>query len=579
MHLPQVATTLFASAVLLLAAAAPQPVDAFPQVTIPGIGTIGGNTNQQPASSSAAPSATSSAMPTASASASAKPTGTATSAAPTATPTVEDKCPKGKCKVPGRGDQECIHLGSTNVCGSFVGNYVPLNVSDYFRKRMPTKRYYNIPNLDSAAMFDNLWSTSEDYGFMGKYGDDYMRNIAGCAIPNQRWFKTWFCADLLDHFVDNPCTKPSNFTICTDTFTERADSVSADLGNSTACPVGNEGRKLGEIYVSQLKGYSKLSKDANCVSGAATEANDRTLKQCGYTSTWTACNKGCKDVTPEQCAKAIREAQNAPAASSSCDPNDVTCNGKGSSKVGMIVGIVVAVLVVIALAVLYHIRFRKTGGEEKPVPAAPEPEPEVPAAAPAPVAPAPFVQQPIENQPLMTPPPQGPGMVQMPPPQPPVQMPQPSVQMPASPMQMPPAPAPAGLGPIAAGAAAAGLAVGAAAGAAAASNNSNAGLPAPLQPPADCPEQVTESTVAKVQWAYQPTNGDELELNPGDILTVFHRYSDGWGYATRHANPPMRPTAVTGYFPLMVLGETAARSAGAVPDRFESLSRTTTPRN
>ncbi|KNE56986.1 hypothetical protein AMAG_02749 [Allomyces macrogynus ATCC 38327] len=301
-----------------------------------------------------------------------------------AKPTVEDKCPKGKCKVPGRGDQECIHLGSTNVCGSFVGNYVPLNVSDYFRKRMPTKRYYNIPNLDSAAMFDNLWSTSEDYGFMGKYSDDYMRHIAGCAIPNQRWFKTWFCADLLDHFVDNPCTKPSNFTICADTFTERADSVSADLGNSTACLVGNEGRTLGKIYVSQLKGYSKLSKDANCVSGAATEANDRTLKQCGYTSTWTACNKGCKDVTPEQCARAIREAQNAPAASSSCDQNDVTCNGKGSSKVGMIVGIVVAVFVVIALAVLYHIRLRKTGGEEKPVPAAPEPE--VPAAAPAPVA-------------------------------------------------------------------------------------------------------------------------------------------------------------------------------------------------
>ncbi|KAJ3361140.1 hypothetical protein GGF32_007695, partial [Allomyces javanicus] len=286
------------------------------------------------------------------------------------------------------------------------------------------------------------------------------------------------------------------------------------------------------------------------------------------------------DVTPEQCAKAIREAQTAPAASSSCDPNDITCDGKGSSKVGMIVGIVVAVLVVIALAVLYHIRFRKTGGDEKPVPAAPEPEPEVPApVTAAPVAPAPYVQQPIENQPLMTPPPQGPqGMVQMPPSQPPVQMPQP-VQMPPSPMQMPPAPAPAGLG---AGAAAAGLAAGAAIGAAAAAsnnNNNNAGLPAPLQPPADCPEQVTESTVAKVQWAYQPTNGDELDLNPGDILTVFHRYSDGWGYATRHANPPIRPTAVTGYFPLMVLGETAARSAGAVPDRFESLSRTTTPRN
>jgi hypothetical protein len=76
---------------------------------------------------------------------------------------------------------------------------LPLNISDYFRKRLPKKKTWLLPELVDFESFDKLLtgSAKELTNLMARYSDDYLIDLMGCVVPNQKWFKTFYCMDML----------------------------------------------------------------------------------------------------------------------------------------------------------------------------------------------------------------------------------------------------------------------------------------------------------------------------------------------------------------------------------------------
>ncbi|KAJ3375536.1 hypothetical protein GGF31_004655 [Allomyces arbusculus] len=565
---PRPARRALVAAALLLALTALllTPALAAPQLNIPGIGTVNlpGSGSKPTATASESPSAT--ATPTAtSASSSAAPSssGTATATATTAKPkpTVADKCPGGRCKVDGRGSQECIWLEKTKACSAFTGLYIPTNISSYFELRLPAKRSYLIPELKNATDLDDQFNAEKSYAFMQKYVGEYMVNIAGCQMPDQRWYKTWFCLDLLDFFSQkgDPCSQNSKFSVCASTLDARAASLQNDISNATSCPVGQSGRDAAAKHITFLNTTSYRGTDTSCISGEDNENNASVNQLCGYFSEAAACSHDCKslnDAVRGKCPQYLADAkaQSTQAASSSaCDPNDKSCEPGSSKTIPIIIGSVVGVLVLGALVVLWRIRKRNADNAAKAATMARTENVPPPAPAPASIAPpAPVVApapQPFNPQPVAYPA------------QP--QLPQPAVATSAEYQQ----PLMGGVG----GPAAAAAAAAAGAGAYAASQQSpTSPVPnvIPMPPPAGG-EAETERTVTVVKLAFAPSSEDELALSPGDLVTIHNRYSDGWARGSRH--PRIGENApTTGYFPLMVTENVEPRTP---PTRFESLSR------
>ncbi|KAI9179563.1 hypothetical protein H9P43_004891 [Blastocladiella emersonii ATCC 22665] len=489
MALPRIAraTALLALAAVLLAATATERAAALPQLPIPTnlpgpIASVlpgGGATNQQP-TTSARPSST-----TASQASSRTASGTA---APTATPTATDPCKAGRCKVSERGDNECLVLEVSNVCRGFTGQYLPINLRPYFDARFPSKNPDKIPAaLANSTELDAVYAGA-NYSYMSLYAKDYMLATAGCTMPSQLWYKTWFCIDILKFFTDrnDPCAKgPKTPLVCGTTLDSRANSLQLDLENSNMCPVGEPGRAISNKHIAELKAHPWRANNGTCISGELNEMADG-INLCGYTDELTACKQKCSNLSKDRCSTLLA-ASSAPTTETTptCDGNErVPC--KQGMKPGFIVLIVIGIACVIGLAALKFTR-RKA----KDI----EPINDMTIARPVRT----------EQQPLVS---HGPS-----------------------------APAPAMTAGVV-GAAAMGGAGRVGAGA----------VPAPVNP-LDPALQPTECTVAQVLQAFAPTKMEEIELAHGDWVTVHIRYTDQWAQGTRHAQPG-RP-AITGYFPVM----------------------------
>ncbi|KAJ3361719.1 hypothetical protein GGF32_007043 [Allomyces javanicus] len=494
------------------------------------------NASPTPAPSSASSSAPS---PTGSNSASAKPsaTGSATgSATPTATnsgnstnkpatttvnkpgsntdltPTLkpDDPCEDGVCDIKNRGT--CLMLEKTGVCKAFSGMYLPLNLRDYFDAKFPLKKPDTIPdNVGNATTFDNLFSMA-NYGYFGKYSKQYMLLEAACESPNQRWFRTWVCIQMIQWYAakGNPCSTGLAPKICGSTLDDRANSIEGDIKNKTTCTGASNPIVLdiGTKYVQSIRTLpwrSASAADTSCIAGPNNEA-DGAAKYCGYSqfavcTTRTLCPTA--PITDEECEVLTNPQKAKLKAQSTTGILDSNDRDGHKSTYYVMGGLGVAALFALGsgLYALTNIRLvgAKTGeAAHAAAPAKPEP---APGASTAKAAPA---------------------------------------LAPSASIQMKPMPSPA-----VAPAAVAGMPMAAAAAAAAPGGG----------------ERIIEQV--QVASPFQASQGDELNLFPGQTVGVYQRFDDGWARGVNMA------TGQVGFFPYSVCHP----QQGPMGARFQSLGR------
>ncbi|KAI9222486.1 hypothetical protein BC828DRAFT_378375 [Blastocladiella britannica] len=569
----------FAALVVLLAATSTNAV-AAPQIALPPAVTniFGGGGSSSSASTTASSTVGTPVATTTSSGTTASPTSTGTTTSQT-----KDACPNGICSPDWAGGATCIMMEKSNICPGFKGLWLPTNLRTYFGSEFPDKKSDNIPILLNSTMLDQTYR-GQNFSYPTKYEVPYMIKKNGCSFPNQLFYMTSYCVSVWSYYNDraDPCAakSPVKLNICQSTLDARSASLISDAGNSTACAVGSDARTTANNYGLSVKTSKFASTTSSCISGEANEIPALGESNCGYLDEVTACDRKCEKITASRCAMFRAQASQAAALASSspassCDPNDVNACSTGLS-VGAIIGIAIGVLVVGGIAALFFVRRRadsKGDDGKKLIPGAPtiarpasmvssSPNPQQQQfTAPANAPPVPAVSlappQPAMMSPIYSPvPTQDQQFQQQQQQQQQFQQQQPQMMMPqatSSPVQpqLPPqqpmyAPTPTAVSP-----AALGTGAGAAVDAAAVLAAMSAGQEVPI----------------RAAFAGNAA-AEEVNLNPGDIVTVSTQYEDGWVMGVKvTAQPGERRD---GYFPLWAITGQVPRED---PQRFQSLPR------
>ncbi|KAJ3371770.1 hypothetical protein GGF31_002749 [Allomyces arbusculus] len=467
--------------------AAPSPAPSSAASSAPPAASSSGAASTSPAPASTSPLPTgSTAVPSPRRSSVPNPTATGTDLSPTPTPT--DPCALGVCDV-GQGRGTCLLMEKTYSCQGFQGYHLPTDLRAYFDARFPLKKPEHIPILANSTTFDNLFG-SASYSYLGLYINQYMLKAAACNVPNQRWYRTWICLDLLKffHAKGDPCSAGAHPAVCGSTLDQRADSILTDVSNKTECGQLQGVEEIGMAHVDSVRHFewrSPLAADSTCLSAAANEP-DQSAMTCGY-SEYAVCAKSslCPSHQVSNCKAMLRAASSAAKSqlvTTTTDPNDRARTSVGLYLLASIGGLALLALFV-ALYSLSKVRTR-SGAAAAAAHAAPT-KPVTPGAVttalriPPPTVPAPATA--AANHPLLA----------------------------------------ASVQPIAAMAPAALMA------------------PPPANPPV---------MQAQVTALFNATRPDELSLVPGQWVSLLATYDDGWAQAR------VEPNGLVGFIPLACVG-------------------------
>jgi hypothetical protein len=251
-------------------------------------------------------------------------------------------------------------------------------VNEYFEKRFPLKKPGVIPEISSKVTFRDLFNSSANFGYMSKYQEEYVVNLAGCAMPNQRWFRTMFCIDILKFYADlgDPCASGPPPSICQSTLRERATSLRDDASNSMYCPImPKSARDRAANYIKEVENHPWMStsqSDASCISGGANEESNPLEVKCGYSEV-AACEvkTRCPTLSPyieSLCPTLMKDAKSAVVSKSEYDPNDR--NPSNSSRIVMgILGGGACLALVFGFAAMYRVQ-RSSGSKNATTPSA-----------------------------------------------------------------------------------------------------------------------------------------------------------------------------------------------------------------
>ncbi|KNE67908.1 hypothetical protein AMAG_12625 [Allomyces macrogynus ATCC 38327] len=351
-------------------AASPSPAGKADASPSPTSNDNKSNASPSPSPSKASPSPSPSPSPTKDNKADASPTSNnKASPSPTSTDDEDpenDPCKEGRC-VPKGKKVECLVLSKIWTLRTLTNAYLPVDVRPYFQDRFAEKYDPTVfpSNFTDITMFMNLWGSGK-WSLVSNEVDFYNERMAGCKLPDQRYYISAFLVDIITFFKNkqDPCSVDSVFPICAATMDARAALVQSNLDNATLCNMPAEYKAKGAQYVTTLKTSVMRSSNADtCLSGDTIEGG---MGKCGYWSQFSACVRAdsCTDLDPvvkSQCPTIITnwKKQYLPNAisgtlSSSSDSSPVPV-------AGIIMGVAAAGIVVVAFVAMN--RSRSKSGE------------------------------------------------------------------------------------------------------------------------------------------------------------------------------------------------------------------------
>ncbi|KNE73353.1 hypothetical protein AMAG_17504 [Allomyces macrogynus ATCC 38327] len=209
-------------------------------------------------------------------------------------------------------------------------------------------------------MFMNLWGSGK-WSLVSNEVDFYNERMAGCKLPDQRYYISAFLVDIITYFKNkqDPCSVDSVFPICATTMDARAALVQSNLDNATLCNMPAEYKAKGAQYVTTLKTSVMRSSNADtCLSGDTIEGG---MGKCGYWSQFSACVRAdsCTDLDPvvkSQCPTIITNWKK------QYLPNAISGTSSSSSSsspvpvAGIIMGVAAAGIVVVAFVAMNRSR-------------------------------------------------------------------------------------------------------------------------------------------------------------------------------------------------------------------------------
>ncbi|KAI9221471.1 hypothetical protein BC828DRAFT_404881 [Blastocladiella britannica] len=210
----------------------------------------------------------------------------------------DDPCANGVCDV-GGGRGTCVMMEKSKICPAFKGMYLPVDVRPYFTDNFPLKLTASLPIINNITVFEQFFArTSDDfvdtpyYSFM--YLEEFMLFRAGCIIPTQQWYRTWWCMDMIDYFSTkgDKCTAGLAPKMCGSTLDQRALSVQRDISNGTTCHLENKFRPIGYQYGNATQNHRFRTSDPGCISGESNEQRSIGDAQvCGFQNPYYPCKQ------------------------------------------------------------------------------------------------------------------------------------------------------------------------------------------------------------------------------------------------------------------------------------------------
>ncbi|KAJ3369583.1 hypothetical protein GGF31_005100 [Allomyces arbusculus] len=272
-----------------------------------------------------------------------------------------DPCKEGRC-VPKGKKVECLVLSKIWTLSTLTNAYLPVDVRPYFQERFAEKYDPAVfpSNFTDISMFMNLWGSGK-WSLVSNEVDFYNERMAGCKLPDQRYYISAFLVDIVTYFKNkqDPCSVDSVFPICATTMDARAALVQSNLDNTTLCNMPAEYKAKGAQYVTMLKTSVMRSSNADtCLSGDTIEGG---MGKCGYWSQFSACVRAdsCTDLDPvvkSQCPTIITNWKK------QYLPNAISGTSSSSSDsspvpvAGIIMGVAAAGIVVVAFVAMNRSR-------------------------------------------------------------------------------------------------------------------------------------------------------------------------------------------------------------------------------